>query len=110
MSSPTRARTLMPEAQGRKNVYRCNECPGAIVTVNQDEGTTPMFLRCRATDGCAGMMQSSWYVIPPNTPDPGWEWYRPGASALRRLHRKDPATADHVERGGLLIRKIGTPA
>lgn len=34
--------------KGAVNVYRCRECGGETVTVNLDDGVTPMFLRCRA--------------------------------------------------------------
>jgi hypothetical protein len=97
----------MPEAAGRRNAYGCQGCGGVIVTINRDEGVTPMFLRCRMPDSCGEMMASTWYQLPPDAPEPSWEWYRPSASALRRLKRRDPATADYVERGGLLLRRLG---
>lgn len=96
----------MPESANAKNLYRCQACGEAIVTINRVEGTTPFTLGCRATEGCTGRMTSSFYRLPPDAPEPTWEWYRPGANKLRRLKRRDPATADHVERGGLLLRKI----
>ena len=97
----------MAEAANAQNAYTCQQCGGVIVTINRDEGVTPMFLRCRAQNGCGeGMMGSSWYHLPDDAPEPSWEWYRPSRGELRRLKRSDPATADHCARGGLLIRGI----
>jgi hypothetical protein len=43
------------------NVYTCESCKKAIVTVDRHTGTTPFTLLCRATEGCFGVMKSSGY-------------------------------------------------
>jgi hypothetical protein len=94
---------------GALNAYRCRSCGGVIATVDRHEGTTPMFLRCRAKDGCDGTMVSAMYPAgppPAGLPPVAWEWYRPAEGALRRLKRSDPATHAHVLAGGLLLRPL----
>lgn len=83
----------------RVNQYTCGECGGVITTIDRDEGTTPMFLSCRATDGCDGRMSSSCYRVPKGLV-PDHEWYKPD-----KLPR-EPGMRQHVQMGGLLIRRI----
>lgn len=97
----------MPEPAEAKNAYTCLGCGFQIVTVNLVAGTTPMFLSCKGPDGCGDRMVSSGYRLPLDAPAPTFEWYRPSQKRVRRMRRSDPATADHVEMGGLLLRKIG---
>ena len=86
------------------NTYTCEKCHKHIVTVHRDEGTTPMFLKCRATEGCDGRMVSAMYVLPASFEEiPTHEWYAPGKKERRRLDR---ATRDQRDRGGLLLREI----
>jgi hypothetical protein len=80
------------------NTYTCNACGKSIVTDEVDKGTTPMFLACRATEGCSGRMTSGMYQVDQSL-TPTFEWYRP-----RKLPR-NPAMRQHVEMGGLMIRK-----
>lgn len=90
----------------RVNVYVCEKCGGKTTTVDVDHGVTPMFLACRASgdvEGCDGRAVSSMYRPEPPYPPPAWEWYRPSSKA-----GLEPAARDHVERGGLLLRKIVT--
>ncbi len=88
--------------QYRKNVYRCEKCGGETVTVDRDAGVTPFMINCRATPGCDGESQSSFYRVPQDL-TPKWEWYRPGA--LERL-RLTVYVNDHVKQGGLLLRSV----
>lgn len=97
---------------GRENVYTCEECRGWIVTIDRDPGVTPMFLACRAPQPttteptCTGRMVSAGYPSGPKPPQyrpPTWEWFRPDS-----LDGLDPAMRDHVMRGGLELREIGT--
>lgn len=81
----------------RINQYTCDTCGGVITTIDRAKGTTPMFLNCRATDGCNGRMHSSMYHVSP-TLKPEWEWYRP--------KKAKGDEREYVEMGGLLIRKI----
>jgi hypothetical protein len=83
----------------RINQYTCDTCGGTITTIDRDDGTTPMMLACRFT-GCNGRMMSHMYRVQPGlTPD--HEWFKP-TGKVARIHR------EHVSRGGLLIRKIGS--
>lgn len=100
----------MVEAANARNGYRCQTCGFLLVTVNRQEGTTPFNLgACRNPsnmDGCPGPMFSCLYRLPPNAPEPTWEWYAPGKAEQRRLGVWE---RDHVERGGLLLRPIVGP-
>ncbi len=69
-ASPTTPPTA-PQGRtwGRKNLYVCDTCFGAIATEDLHDGVTPMFLACRV-DGtenwddpekCKGRMQSQMY-------------------------------------------------
>lgn len=82
----------------RINQYTCETCGGVITTIDRVEGTTPMFLNCRATPGCEGRSVSSMYRVNPHL-KPDWEWYRP--------KKAKGANREYVEMGGLLIRRIG---
>ncbi len=81
----------------RINQYTCDTCGGVITTIDRDEGTTPMFLNCRATPGCDGRSVSSMYRVSPHL-KPEWEWYRP--------KKAKGENREHVAMGGLLIRQI----
>jgi hypothetical protein len=83
----------------RINQYTCEECGGVITTIDRDQGVTPMFLNCRATEGCTGRSVSSMYRVPPGL-EPDHEWYKPDKLP------SDPGMRQHVKMGGLLIRKI----
>jgi hypothetical protein len=87
------------------NGYTCERCGGVTMTYHVDEGTTPMFLMCRATVGCEGQAVSMMYPPGPVPPDlaalPRWEWYRPSKRALKHMN---PGMRDHVERGGVVLR------
>lgn len=98
-------------SQGEKNVYVCERCSHYTVTIDVDEGVTPMFLACRA-DGeleptCGGTGQSLMYPPEP-WPDgvpttPQFEWYRPSQKELVELGWGE---IEHVNKGGLLLRKV----
>lgn len=103
---------------GEKNAYYCNTCGGYIVTIDRDDGVTPVFLLCRAPreDGvepCRGTMRSMMYPDEPwpasdgfDNPiptEPTWEWFKP---TLRAARRGGPEMLDHVQKGGLELRKI----
>lgn len=84
----------------RTNRYTCGTCGGHIITVDRDEGVTPMFLNCRATPGCGGRMASEMYLVLDGEA-PTHEWYRPTGKVKAR-------DRDYVASGGLLIRPIAT--
>lgn len=90
---------------GAVNGYTCKVCGRVTMTYHVDDGVTPMFLACRATDDCRGEAVSMMYPPGP-VPDslaalPRWEWYRPTPHAAKRM---GPAMRDHIERGGLALR------
>lgn len=95
------------ERVGRENVYSCETCGGHIVTVDRDPGVTPMFLGCRATDGCTGRMHSNGYPDPATKPahigPATWEWFRPASTKGMSAGMRQ-----HVEQGGLELREIAT--
>lgn len=95
---------------GRENVYTCQKCGGFTVTVDVDDGVTPMFMGCRAKKNCDGYAGSAMYPPgprPQHVPAPAWEWYRPAPEALSGLTVSE---RDHVEGGGLLLRRrVATP-
>lgn len=88
--------------KGAVNVYTCPVCAGETVTIDVDEGVTPFMLRCRATAGCHGMAQSSFYRPRTGHGEPTWEWYRPTPKQARSAGL---AMRDHAEKGGLFIRR-----
>ena len=86
--------------QSKKNIYTCRKCFGHIVTVDVDEGVTPFMVKCRATAGCDGTMQSSMYRVFDQSMRPDYEWYKPPV-----LQVLSPGERQHVAQGGLLLRK-----
>lgn len=87
----------------RINMYTCTSCSRFIVTVDRVEGTTPMMLACRAMPGCQGMSYSAFYRVRPGLV-PDHEWYRPEGAEYDALN---DAMKQHVDMGGLDIRRIG---
>lgn len=91
------------------NGYGCGVCKGQVMTVDMDRGTTPMYMGCKATEGCHGTMASFGY---PSTPPPKdfhtlvkvFEWYRPETNGLGFFH-EDQVVDEYVRRGGLLLRE-----
>lgn len=92
--------------RGKKNIYRCAGCNGTIVTVDRDEGVTPFAIGCRATTGCGGMMESSFYRVDQDA-TPEYEWYYMTEAEAATVSR---AMRDHHDHGGLALRKIGGEA
>lgn len=92
----------------RENVYTCAKCKGYTVTVDLDEGVTPMFLDCRASGregDCGGVAVSAMYPKgprPAHIPAPAWEWFKPTGADYERL---SPAMKERVDQGGLDLRK-----
>jgi hypothetical protein len=94
--------------QGAINAYKCNTCLKCVLTVDMDRGVTPMFMGCKATEGCNGTSNSAGYpkTSPPleSLDRPKYEWYRPEANALGLFH-EDQQVDEYIRRGGLLLRK-----
>lgn len=115
----------MSEQAGKKNGYTCQGCGWRIVTVNVDDGTTPFMVGCenplptdgekekgraasgpiRFEKGCGAMMQSHFYRIPQDL-EPSHEWHSPDERERKQMRRKGDPNLEHVERGGLLLRRI----
>lgn len=89
--------------KGKKNIYVCDRCAGHIVSVDLDAGVTPFLIKCEAVIGCPGMMQSSMYRVFDQRMRASHEWYRP--TLVTRL---EPWEAEHVRKGGLLLRKVAS--
>ena len=95
-------------SEERVNVYTCPECSGHTVTIDVDEGVTPMFLGCRASGeegDCKGSAQSAGYPKgprPAHIPAPAWEWYKPSKEEIAAMPKE---YRSHYENGGLSIRK-----
>lgn len=84
----------------RKNLYTCDTCRGEVVTIDTDKGVTPFMISCRATRGCPGFMQSSFYHCDPARVAQ-FEWYRP-----ETIDGLDSWSQAHVRKGGLLLRPL----
>ena len=95
---------------GRLNIYVCEACRSHIVTRDVDEGVTPFMLSSAeyCPKGCVSEkpggvhMSSSFYRVWDQRIREDYQWYAPGPEESAGLN---PYHADHVERGGLLIRK-----
>ena len=90
--------------KGKINVYTC-AFGHKTVTIDKDDGTTPMTIRCRqkAADGnhdCTEIASSAWYRCNQRL-EPEYQWYKPGPEI-----KLNPQERDHVRSGGLLLRKI----
>lgn len=95
----------------RKNAYFCKKCRKVTITVDVDEGVTPMFILC---PDCRKQATSMMYQLPlcmrtEFTPNGGitelpaqFEWYRPDKKEIEKLSKGEK---EHVKQGGLLMRK-----
>lgn len=90
----------------KPNLYACEQCGKHLITVDREDGTTPMMLTCQVTEGCDGEMQSAWYrVAPALVSEATHEWYTPDAVELATMSL---GMQQHVAQGGLALRKIPT--
>lgn len=91
-------------AANEKNAYTCGACGRAMVTVDLEDGTTPMFLNC---DQCGGRASSLFYRVSPDL-TPSYAWKKPTpADILKYPARVRSAMIDHVRMGGLCLYRIG---
>lgn len=96
----------------RRNAYYCRACKKITLTVDVDEGVTPMFILC---PHCNCSATSFMYQLPgclmfeyseekrcmiPSPVD--YEWYKPDEKETLMLSKGE---AGHVFKGGLLMRK-----
>lgn len=89
-------------AYGAVNEYICTRCGWKAITVDLHEGTTSFIIRCEAAN-CGGEAHSLFYRVDQNQ-QPTHEWYRPLSTSERKA-LKNEAVKQHVEMGGLLLRK-----
>lgn len=82
----------------RKNAYECENCKSYIVTVDREPGVTPFMVSC---GNCGGTATSKFYRVHPGL-IATHEWFRP-----ETLDGLEGWERQHVEKGGLLLRKIG---
>jgi hypothetical protein len=112
------AMSKLPEdTTGQVNGWYCATCGRVTYGIHLHHGVTPMFLGCRATPDCEGMAASLKYPwnkqftsddrLPAWLAKPGVgvtvEWYRP-EQIIQAMRRS--GEAEHVERGGLLLRPL----
>lgn len=93
---------MTTQTQPRINKYTCDTCHGEIVTVDVDEGVTPMMLACRATNKCGGRMFSHGYRVE-GEPVPTHEWFKP-----KSLSGFSAAMKQHIRQGGLVLRAVAS--
>ncbi len=101
------------EQSGLVNAYMCQRCGLATVTRNQDEGTTPFAISCRATPDCHGDAFSSFYRVEQDA-SPAFLWVRPTVEQLETMKKKidDPdgimadAIQAHYDGGGLFLADL----
>lgn len=116
MPKKNRKRVLWtPHIEPRWNYYRCTKCHRILVTVDVQEGVTPMFLACNGPiadrgrmSRCDGDLVSAMYPPTKTWPpvaqrEPTAEWAVPDKVSLKRMPQ---ATKDHVAKGGLLLRPL----
>lgn len=111
---------LPDDTTGQVNGWWCPRCGRITYGIHLAHGVTPMYLGCRATPDCEGVGQSLMYPwnhqFLPDDRLPAWlgrpgsgvtiEWYAPDAAELRRLTLEQPDVAEHVHKGGLLLRPL----
>ena len=86
----------------RRNAYFCKACKQVTITVDIDNGTTPMFILC---PNCNHSAVSFMYQLPGALHlgvEADYEWYKPSERETLNLSKNE---ADHVFNGGLLMRK-----
>jgi hypothetical protein len=94
-------------AKDEKNAYICRNkeaCGYIMVTVDLEDGTTPMMLIC---DKCSQPAYSCWYKVPQDL-EPQYAWQKPSVIEFKKFSKAvRAAVRDHVERGGLCLYRIG---
>lgn len=91
-------------SKGSINVYTCKKCGHQTITIDREEGVTPFIIGC---DSCKGESYSSFYRCSQGL-TPTHEWFKPTIEELKILYegRMLDGMIDHVEQGGLDLRKI----
>lgn len=85
------------DPDGRYNVYDCQACGVALLSVDLDRGVTPMFVGC---PDCSGTAASRCYSVKdPAAHLPIRMVWRLATRGERKRERREGG--DHFERGGL---------
>lgn len=93
----------MEDLTGKINGYFCGTCGQMTYFRHVDHGTTPMFMGCKATEGCEGTMESMMYRVAPDAEFfVDYEWFKP-----TKLKGYSEEMKDHIRRGGLDSRPVG---
>lgn len=107
--------------KGKINIYSCGGVSANVaegggiqistepsghetVTIDRDDGTTPMMIACRH-EGCDKTAKSRFYRVNQSLV-PTHEWYKPTERYIRKLKRGNSPLYDHCVNGGLLLREI----
>ena len=84
------------------NIYTCDTCHKPIITIDIDEGATPAFLNCRATEDCKGTMHSHGYTLKK------FVWFKPDPDIKddrgKLFYNKN--MQEHIKMGGLDIKEL----
>jgi hypothetical protein len=90
--------------KGKKNAYKCEACRCLTITIDIDEGVTPMYLACRCAPHKSCTAPSQSQVYPSYAQDLGhhWEWFKPDSETIQKMSDE---MKDHLARGGLAIRR-----
>lgn len=96
----------MSNLKGKINTYTCPQ-GHVTVTIDTDEGVTPMMLRCRQKDNdgkhnCTEFASSDFYKVDQSL-KPEYEWFKPAS-----LKGYSGEMKEHLRKGGLEIRKLKT--
>lgn len=87
------------------NAYRCEKCQKKTFIVEVAYGGVASEVKCR--DGCReGKAIGMNYPKGIRLDQAAWEWYRPGEDEIELLN---PASAERVIKGGLLVRARKAP-
>ena len=86
------------------NRYSCDTCKKSIITIDREKGTTPMFLKCRATPNCFGQMSSAMYRGVSGQPT--FEWRKPTPEEYKAMSKP---MKQHIDMGGLALYAIEEP-
>ena len=92
----------MDPAIAKLNRYTCDTCCYEIVTIERQQGVTPMFLACKSAKRCTGMMVSAMYRGVVGLAS--FEWRTPTKQEYRKL---PSATKNHGDLGGLIHHATG---
>lgn len=88
------------------NIWNCGRCGTRIVADHKDEGVTPFMIDCVK---CGDIAYSQFYSLSEADEqlEVEFEWYTPKGRQYRRLKVYD---REHVDNGGLLMRRKTRPA